>query len=124
MANFIDWSNIDVLGPMVAGGAEGTDAITKREVERLAVWFRDKWKQGPCPVCAAEQWIPNSKISHVPNNNTLEDGTVFPVLFIFCSNCGYSLPINVRVGGIRIDEPKEPARTDEDTPTYEAEPPA
>lgn len=101
MPNFMDWSDKDALEALLRDLVAGESAFQPDEVERLAAWFRDKWRTGECPVCTHEEWIPNAKVSHLPNTNTAEDGTVFPVLFIFCRNCGYSMPINVRIAGIR-----------------------
>jgi hypothetical protein len=104
MANFMDWSDRDVLRQVLDGVAAGPAALTEAETDRLAAWFRDKWKTGPCPICATERWAPNAKFSHLPNENTSADGTVYPVLLVFCSNCGYTMAINARVAGIRTDE--------------------
>jgi hypothetical protein len=74
------------------------------ELQRVKAWFGSKWKQGPCPVCTETAWQTNQKIGEIYNDKTLSDGTVFPVLLIFCANCGYTLPINARIAGVKTDE--------------------
>jgi predicted nucleic-acid-binding Zn-ribbon protein len=70
------------------------------ELERYRAWAAQKWKHGPCPVCRTNNWIRNARIGHVPNPQTVVDGSAFFVLPIYCSNCGYTIFINAHVAGI------------------------
>ena len=69
--------------------------------QRVAQWFSDKWSHGPCPVCDANAWAPNSKLGQITNFASDEfEVNVVPVLLVYCTNCGYTLPINALVAGI------------------------
>src|SRR5438309_11966218 len=76
-----------------------------QERARLQRWIAEKWKPKACPVCLASAWSFNEKVGQIYNDNTLSDGTAFPVVLIFCTNCGYTIPINARIAGVRTDEP-------------------
>jgi|CZKG01.1.fsa_nt_gi hypothetical protein len=81
------------------------------EQERADAWFRDKWRHGRCPVCNANTWDTLPKIGQIEN---LHDSPIppfggqpfpiygrVPVLLVGCQNCGYLVPINALVAGIR-----------------------
>jgi predicted nucleic-acid-binding Zn-ribbon protein len=53
-------------------------------------------------VCRTNEWAPNQKIAHLPNAQSAIDGTMYPVVLIYCKNCGYTLPINALVAGIEV----------------------
>lgn len=104
------WSDTEFTKKILQGTATGSAAFTDEELERLSKWFRDKWKHGPCPVCTTDNWLINAKISQIFNEQTLQDGSSFPVVLIVCSNCGYTIPINSRIAQVRIeDAPDEEA---------------
>ena len=69
--------------------------------QRIAEWFTTKWKHGPCPVCETNEWAPNPKLGQITNFTADElEINVVPVFLVYCTNCGYTLPINALVAGI------------------------
>jgi hypothetical protein len=83
----------------------GEAAMDAVELERLSLWFKDKWKHGPCPVCTETRWLPNPKILQLFNEETMRDGSVYPVMVIFGGNCGYTILANARIAGVKVDDP-------------------
>ncbi len=79
--------------------AEGR--LDEEEIRRVDAWIADRWRHGPCPVCEANSWAPNLRIGQIENEATFSVGETFPVLLIFCTECGYTLSINARIAGIR-----------------------
>ena len=70
--------------------------------DKLNEWFTEKWKHGACPVCETNQWAPLGRLGMVPNINPPgpDGGNVVPVLLIYCTNCGYMLPVNALVADV------------------------
>jgi hypothetical protein len=69
---------------------------------KLNDWFANKWRHGACPVCETDLWAPLPRLGMVPNINPPgpDGGNVVPMLLIYCTNCGYTLPINALVAGV------------------------
>lgn len=86
------------------------------ELQRVAVWFGEKWKHGACPVCEANAWAPNPRLGQIPNFAPLGNPfgvNVVPVLLVYCTNCGYTIQINALVAGIlKPPEIPEPSAFD------------
>lgn len=64
-------------------------------------WWETHWRHGPCSVCGNKAWGINQRIAHFVNEQTPVDGSVYPVLLIFCHVCGYTIPINAYSAGVR-----------------------
>jgi hypothetical protein len=77
------------------------------ETARLLEWLRTKWKHKGCPVCEADSWTVNPRVGQIYNEGTFRGGTSYPVVLVFCTNCGYTLPINARIAGVKRDEPED-----------------
>jgi hypothetical protein len=92
---------------------QGDGTFDSDEYARFQNWVESHWKHGPCPVCESNQWAPNDRIGQIFNDQTLETGQTFPVLLIFCTTCGYTLPVNARIAGIRVGDDQEEDEEDE-----------
>lgn len=74
--------------------------------------LESKWtKARICPICGNTLWQINDTIFELPEfhggNVVLGTGSVFPVIPISCSNCGYSFFINAILG--KAIKPQEKA---------------
>ncbi len=74
------------------------------ELVRLNTWIRDKWKHGPCSICGANSWTTNSKVCLLLNPASLVNTTSFPVVLIYCTNCGHTLVVNAIIAGVAKPE--------------------
>lgn len=106
--------------------------MDEAERKRLKKWLDDKWDHGPCPVCGADDWVPQPKLGQIENlalpveGMELEGGGVFlqttgrvPALLVTCQNCGYFVTVNAINAGIR--QPATPDNiTEGETPEDDA----
>ncbi|HUA11539.1 MAG TPA: hypothetical protein VMA83_06005 [Solirubrobacteraceae bacterium] len=73
--------------------------MDQQERNRVGAWFKEHWKHGECPVCHSNDWRANEIINGLYELETMQSRT--PILFVYCNVCGYSLPINAVIAGIR-----------------------
>ncbi len=74
------------------------------ELERLDTWIREKWEHGPCSICGANSWTTNPKVCLILNPASLVNNSSFPVVLIYCTNCGHTLFVNAIVAGVTPPE--------------------
>lgn len=84
------------------------------EAGRVALqrWIEEKWKQGSCPVCEANQWQAGEDVLQLMpfhEGSLVVGGPVYPVLPIVCLNCGNSIFVSAVVAGIVKRPTVEPA---------------
>jgi hypothetical protein len=71
------------------------------ELEKYHAWAKNYWKQGPCPVCKTTptKWRAGGEVAWLRPADAKASES-YPMLIIYCENCGYTLQINSRVAGI------------------------
>jgi len=85
---------------------EGPDlpgATDKRwfDYQKIALWLRDHWEHGPCPVCHSTsfQFGPLLEVPSYDPKMGLSR-SVLPVFGVSCETCGYLLFFNALAAGI------------------------
>jgi hypothetical protein len=74
--------------------------------QKIQRWIEDKWRHADCPVCASNGWQVGGNLAELRNFNDgdmVVGGPVYPILPIFCSNCGYALLINAVIADLLAD---------------------
>ncbi|HXS24445.1 MAG TPA: hypothetical protein VN719_09460 [Gemmatimonadales bacterium] len=75
-------------------------------------FFEDKWRMaGVCPICGTTGWEMSSSIVQLMGyygGTLVAGGPVFPLVPVFCKNCGYTLLFSAIAMGIVIPEPPAP----------------
>ena len=70
------------------------------ENARYQTWLDTKWKPNnphKCFVCGASDWALANNFATVPS----EGGGPFPLIIIYCKNCGHTLFVNALIAGVR-----------------------
>jgi hypothetical protein len=76
-----------------------------QELARAQQWF-ERWVHKPCPVCNTDNWNIRQQLGQIENLPPGPPGMAppagrIPVLLIVCQTCGYFLPIQALVAGVR-----------------------
>lgn len=78
------------------------------DAEKLINHLNEKWKNHPCPMCAANSWSLSDKVFELREyhggNIVLGSGPIYPVMPVTCTNCGNTVMINAIISGA-IEKP-------------------
>lgn len=92
------------------------DAETQAKFDQFA---EKNWGHGPCPVCATNKWVQGGDIAEMSVSDMFGTdftaaSAVYPMLPIFCENCGYTLLFNTSIAFAQShDAPSEADETDD-----------
>jgi len=84
--------------------------FSKEQADRVMAFIKSKWSPTfSCPCCGSKDWQATPKLFQVTeyvksSGIALRAGSVFPVIPVMCTNCGYTLLINALIAGITIDD--------------------
>ena len=80
--------------------------FTESEKARAKKWYARIRQKPVCALCQENDWVLHKHV-YGPNEfcgATKRNGTgVFPLFFLVCKNCGYSLSVNGLVSGVLKD---------------------
>lgn len=75
------------------------------DADRVLRYVKEKWTQSQhCPVCAESTWNVNEVASLQVGMGVL-GGKQYPLVPVFCTNCGYTVLFNAVIGGLVEPEP-------------------
>lgn len=76
--------------------------------QKVRHWIEAKWRHASCPVCESNDWQTGENLAELRSfhdGGLVVGGSVYPVLPVFCSNCGYALLINAVIADLLPDRP-------------------
>lgn len=84
------------------------------ERQRALDWLEQKWRgDRRCPVCQTNQWSIGDVVEVRPftGGGLTIGGPLYPLFFVTCVNCGYTLTFNALISGVvqQAVEPETPA---------------
>lgn len=71
--------------------------------------LKDKWvREVDCPICQSNEWVPGQILAQAPEYPSsglprfaqIGAGRAYPLVAVFCTNCGYTVFFNSLVAGI------------------------
>ena len=96
--------------------------LSKPQADKIMAFIRSKWSPAfSCPCCGNKNWTAAPKIfqimEYVPGGGLVLGGStsVFPIVALNCTNCGFSLFINALTAGAF-----EENKTEKTTPSSES----
>lgn len=89
------------------------DASSAQKIQR---WIEAKWRHAACPVCASSAWRTGENLAELRNfqgGSGVVGNPVYPVLPVFCSECGYALLVNAVIADLLPDPIAPPPPNDQ-----------
>ena len=74
------------------------------DIDRAKAWIDEHWTgSNACPICENVDWTMGDVVGEVrqlPRNRRLIGAPVYPLVFVTCTTCGYTLLFNAIVVGL------------------------
>lgn len=88
--------------------------LTAKETERALKFvngYAEKKGDAVCPICGTQNWILNPSFVELnqfyPLQGTMLGGPVYPMILLFCKECGFTHFLNAKYSGILDEEERK-----------------
>lgn len=84
--------------------------------ERGMAWLNKHWQgQKACPICRSNVWSLSDssvEIREFHGGNLVIGGSLYPLFFVACNICGYTMFFNAVIAGLVSAESTQDEKTD------------
>ena len=93
--------------------SESQGGLTQEEKGRVVAWLKERRKQGHeiiCSVCGDRNWTLAEHVvaptTYLGGKISLGGGSTYPMVMLWCNNCGHTLFLNAVIIGLFVPEKK------------------
>jgi hypothetical protein len=106
----------------LAAAREKSDQERNELREKATAWVDDRWADDwACPACESDTWYAHQPVSLYPLGTPPFDGAVLPVCPITCTQCGYTVFLNLLSTGLAQPREKTEDESEPDEPVGSGE---